>query len=269
MYSHPRALRALPAPRQYPRNKEKVLRKLFAGAIAGAVMLAVAAIAFATTTQTYDQKYIDKKGKVTKAKNASIGTSFSTASTEDGNAENNHQPKSTRQFNITFPPGSAIDYTAAPVCKKLDETASNPCPKNTKIGSGHAQVLLPFNGTQPIKAVVTAYNRKSGLFLYVVPSVGAPVVLKPVYKGLTLKTATPPNCVGSTNQNGHCIDSSGQPGVEAVLTEFDLKTKPIKKGKKIYLRSPKTCPKSKVWTFKAEIKYDGGSTAKPKSTTPC
>lgn len=245
------------------------MRKLLVGAIAGAVMLAVAAIALATTTQTFDQKYIGKNGKVTKAKNASVGTSFKTASTEDGNAANNHQPKSTRQFNITFPAGSKIDYTAAPVCKNLDESANDPCPKNTKIGSGHAEVLLPFAGTAPIKAVVTAYNRKNGLFLYVVAPGQAPVVLKPAYKGLTLKTATPPNCIGSTNQNGHCVDGAGNPGFEAVLTEFDLKTKPIKKGKKVYLTSPKTCPKSKVWTFKAEITYADGSKAKPKSTTPC
>ena len=246
------------------------MRKLSIGALVGAVMLAVAAIAFATTTQTFDQKYIKKNGKNSKARGASVGTSFKTTSTEDGNAEKNHQPKATRQFNITFPAGSKIDYTAAPVCKKLDEAKNDPCPKNTKIGSGHAQVVLPFQGFPTVDATVTAYNRKKGLFLYVVPPPpNAPVVLKPVYKGLTLKTATPPNCIASTNQNGHCVNNDGSEGVEAVLSEFDLKTKPIKKGKKIYLRSPKSCPKSKKWTFKAEITYDDGTKVKPKSTTPC
>ena len=244
------------------------MRKLLVGVIAGALMLAVAAIAMAETTQTFTQKYTSKKT------NKSVGTDFATSSSESGNDANNHQPKSTRQFNITFPAGSKVDTSAAPQCKNLDESAEKPCPDNTKVGSGHAQVLLPFNGTAPIEALVTAYNRKGGLFLFVVPQAPgqAPVVLKPTFKGLTLKTATPPNCVASTNQNGHCVDGSGNPGVEAVLTEFDLKTKAATKGKgkkqKTYLRTPKTCPKA-GWTFKAKITYADGSTAAPQSTQKC
>src|SRR4051794_12696907 len=155
-----------PAP--VPRNKERVLRKLLIGALAGVVVLAVAAVAMATTTQTFEQKYTASKP------NKSAGTSFKTTSTEDQNAEKNHQPKSTRQFNITFPAGSKIDTSAAPICKNLDESADDPCPKNTKVGSGHATVLLPFNGFPPIDAEVTAYNRNKGLFLYVVAPGQAP-----------------------------------------------------------------------------------------------
>jgi hypothetical protein len=242
------------------------LRKLLVGVIAGVVMLAVAAIAMATTTQTFDQKYS------TKTTNKSTGTKFSTTSTEDENAANNHQPKSTREFDITFPAGSKIDYKAAPVCANLDESADDPCPKNTKVGSGHAKVLLTFG--PPIDALVTAYNRKGGLFLFVEPQAPnqAPVVLKPVYKGLTLKTATPPNCVASTNENGHCVDGSGNPGFEAVLTEFDLTTKAITKGKgkkqKTYLKTPPKCPKG-GWIFKAKITYADGTSVSPASTSPC
>jgi hypothetical protein len=242
------------------------LRKLLIGALAGVVVLAVAAVAMATTTTTFSQKYTSKKT------NTSVGTSFATTSTEDQNAEKNHQPKSTRQFNITFPAGSKVDYTAAPVCKNLDESANDPCPKNTKIGSGHAQVILPFPGFATINADVTAYNRKNGLFLYVLAPGQAPVVLKPVFKGLTLKTTTPPNCVASTNQNGHCVNNDGSEGVEAVLSEFDLKTKAVTKGKgkkkKTYLTTPKSCPKG-GWIFKAEITYDDGSKVKPESASPC
>jgi hypothetical protein len=225
-------------------------------------MLAAAAIAMATTTATYSQKYSSTKT------NKSVGTSFSTASTEDQNAANNNQPKSTREFDVTFPKGTKIDYTAAPVCKNLDETAANPCPKNTKVGDGHAKVLLPFPGTAPIDATVTAYNRVKGLFLYVVPSVGAPVVLKPAYKGLTLKTATPPNCLAGTNQNGQCVNNDGSKGQEAVLTEFDLKTKAIHKGKKNYLTSPKACAKG-GWKFTAKITYSDGTSTTLNSLSAC
>jgi hypothetical protein len=238
------------------------VRKLLLGAIVGAVTLAVAAIAMATTTQTYSQKYTTGK------RNASAGTSFATSSSEDQNAENNHQPKSTREFDITFPAGSKINYKAAPVCKNLDESAADPCPKNTKVGDGHAQVILPFQGQPPIQATVTAYNRVKGLFLYVVPSVGAPVVLKPVYKGLQLKTHTPPNCLAGTNQNDQCVNPDGSKGQEAVLSEFDLKTKAVHKGKVNYLTTPPKCPKG-GWKFAAHITYSDGTDTRLASLSPC
>jgi hypothetical protein len=230
-------------------------------------MLAVAAIAFATTTQTYKQSYTSKK------KNTSVGTKFKTQSTEDQNAENNHQPKSTRQFDITFPAGTKIDTKTVPGCT-LDESAAQPCPNNTKVGSGHAVVLLPFTtppANAPINATVTAYNRKGtkGLILYVQPSVGNPVYLKPVFKGLKLKTAVPPTCIASTNQNGQCVTNTGGKGQEAVLTEFDLTTKAIKKGKRTFLKSPPNCPKSGKWKFAADIKYADGTKKHLPATSPC
>lgn len=245
------------------------MRKLLIGAVAGVVMLVVAAIAMATTTQTFNQTYTTKKP------NTSTGTKFQTNSSEDANDENNKQPKATREFDIKFPAGTKINYKAAPVCTNVDESAASPCPANTKIGTGHAQVLLPFKGTAPIDANVTAYNRKSegttGLVLFVEPQAPnqAPVFLKPVYKGLTLKTATPPNCIASTNQNGHCVKGDGSDGVEAVLTEFDLTTKAVKKGKKVYLKTPPKCPKTKTWTFTAKITYDDGTSVTKRAATKC
>jgi hypothetical protein len=238
------------------------LRKLFVGAITGAVMLAVAAIAMATTTQTFTQKYTSPK------KSTSVGTSFQTASSEDANAENNHQPKAAREFDITFPKGTKINYKAAPVCAKIDESAQSPCPKNTQVGTGAATALLPTPGTPPIESTVTAYNRKNGLFLYVQPSIGNPIYLSPTFKGLTLKTTVAPICIASTNQNGHCVTNTGGQGQEVVLTKFSLKTKAIKKGKKIYIKSPKTCPKG-GWKFQAAITYSDGTTVKPSSLSPC
>ena len=248
------------------------MRKLLIGALAGAVVLAVAAVAMATTTQTFKQTYSAAKP------NKSTGTSFKTTSSEDNNPDKNNQPKATREFDIKFPAGTKINTSAAPACSNLDESSDDVCPKNTKVGSGHATVLLPYPGTVPIDALVTAYNRKQGsekgLFLYVVPQFPnqAPVVLKPKWSGLTLKTATPPNCIASTNQNGRCVDSSGNPGAEAVLTEFDLKTKAVTKGKgkkkKIFLKTPSKCTKA-GWTFKASITYDDGTKNTPAYTQKC
>ena len=161
-------------------------------------------------------------------------------------------------MDIIFPKGSAIDQTTVPFCKNLDESANNPCPKNTQIGTGTAEVRLKFPGSAPIPAKVTAYNRKKGLFLYVVPQVSgqAPVVLKPEFHGLTLVTKISPLCVlNDCATNG-----------EAVLTKFTLDTKAFKKGTRNYIKSPATCPTS-GWTFKATLRYDAPTPASNLSST--
>jgi hypothetical protein len=221
-------------------------------------MLAVAAIAYAATVTTYSQSYT--KNKV----NTSVGTIFKTSSIDDANTSENSQPKKTRKLVITFPAGTKLDQGVKPYCAQLDESSNDPCPKNTKIGSGTAEVRLKFPGTQPIPANVTAYNRKKGLWLYVVPSVAgqAPVVIKPTFQGLKLITILTPLCVlNDCAKNG-----------EAVLTKFELKTNPYKKGKgkktRFFTRSPKTCPAA-GWKFAADWTYDDGSTEHKESFQKC
>jgi hypothetical protein len=235
--------------RLYPRNKERVLRKLLVGVLAGAVMLAVAAIAYAETQTTYSQKYTtNKAGK-------SAGTNFDTTSIDPENSAENEQPAKTRKLVIGFPAGTKIVQSVKPYCAQLDESAENVCPKNTQIGSGTAEVRLKFPGSAPIPAKVTAYNRKGGLWLYVVPQVAgqAPVVIKPNFQGLKLVTNLTPLCVlNDCATNG-----------EAVLTAFHLDTKAYSKGKgkkrKNFITTPKTC-KAVGFKFTADFTYDDGST---------
>jgi hypothetical protein len=238
------------------------LRKLFVGVLAGAVILAVAAIAYAETVTTYSQKYTTNKA------NKSVGTVFKTSSIDEANTAENKQPKKTRKLVINFPSGTKIDQTVKPYCTNLDESANDVCPKNTQIGTGTAEVRLKFPDSAPIPANVTAYNRKSdgtkGLYLYVVPQVPgqAPVVIKPVFSGLKLTTVLTPLCVlNDCNTNG-----------EAVLTKFELTTKPFKKGKgkktRYFQRSPKACPKA-GWKFSADWTYDDGSTDHKESFQKC
>lgn len=234
------------------------MRKLLIGAIAGAVMLAVAAVAYAATQTTYKQSYTTKKTAT------SAGTHFDTTSIDPDNTAENQQPKKTRKLVIGFPAGTKINQTVKPFCKNLDESSNNPCPKNTQVGTGSAEVRLKFPGSNPIPAKVTAYNRKGGLWLYVVPSVAgqAPVVIKPTFQGLKLVTVLTPLCVLNDCQtNG-----------EAVLTKFHLDTKPFKKGKgkkeKDFIKTPKACPKA-GWHFTADFTYDDGSTNHLDSFSTC
>jgi hypothetical protein len=246
------------------------LRKLLVGVIAGVVMLAVAAIAFAATETTYSQKYTtNKAGK-------SAGTNFDTTSTDPDNTAENQQPAKTRKLVIGFPAGTKIDQSVKPYCAQLDESADNVCPKNTQIGSGSAEVRLKFPGSAPIPAKVTAYNRKKGLWLYVVPQVAgqAPVVIKPTFQGLKLVTVLTPLCVlNDCATNG-----------EAVLTKFHLDTnaysktvtKTVKKHgkkkkvkvKKNFITTPAKCTAA-GFKFTADFTYDDGTTKHFDAAQPC
>jgi hypothetical protein len=234
------------------------VRKLLVGAVAGAVMLVVAAIAFAETETTYSQSYTNNKaGK-------SAGTIFKTSSIDTANTAENEQPAKTRKLVIGFPKGTVIDQKAKPFCKQLDESADNPCPKNTKIGSGTAEVRLKFPGSAPIPADVTAYNRKGGIWLYVVPQVSgqAPVVIKSTFNRLKLITVLTPLCVlNDCATNG-----------EAVLTKFELTTNAIPKRprgtQRVFIKTPKTCTKA-GWKFTAAFTYDDGTTKNLQSVQKC
>lgn len=234
------------------------MRKLLIGAIAGAVMLAVAAVAYAATQTTYSQSYTTKKTAT------SAGTHFDTTSIDPDNTAENQQPAKTRKLVIGFPAGTKIDQTVKPFCAVLHEDQTDPCPKNTQVGSGTAEVRVKFNGVAPIPAKVTAYNRKKGLWLYVVPQVQgqSPVVIKSSFQGVKLVTVLTPQCVLNDCQtNG-----------EAVLTKFHLDTKPFAKGKgkkaKSYIKTPKACPKG-GWHFTADFTYDTGATKHLDSFSPC
>jgi hypothetical protein len=233
------------------------LRKLFVGALAGAVVLVAAAVALAATQTTYSQKYTTPKaGK-------SAGTNFDTTSIDPDNSAENQQPAKTRKLVIGFPAGTKIDQSVKPYCATLDESANDVCPKNTQVGSGTAEVRLKFPGSAPIPAKVTAYNRKKGLWLYVVPQVAgqAPVVIKPTFQGLKLVTILTPLCVlNDCATNG-----------EAVLTKFHLDTKAysktvkVKKGKKKvkkttnFITTPAKCTAA-GFKFTADFTYDDGTT---------
>jgi hypothetical protein len=228
-------------------------------------MLAVAAIALAATEQTYTQKYVNNKGKPLNKVNSSVGTNFKVTAIDHANTSGNEQPTPAREVDVTFPAGTKIDYTTVPVCKQLDESATEPCPKNTKVGSGNAEARVKFNGFAPIPAKVTAYNRKNGLWLYIVPQAAnqAPIVLKPAFNGLKLVTKIPPLCV-PPGQPPSCDPSLG----EAVLTKFELTTKPIKKGTKTFITAPPTCPKA-GWKFVGFFKYADGTKKTLQSFQTC
>jgi hypothetical protein len=254
------------------------MRKLVVVALAGILTLVVAAIAFAasetsgTTVTNYDQVYSAKKPS------KSTGTTFSTSSTDDQNTSKNKQPKRVTNFDITFPKGSKIDSKAAPQCKATDNdfaNAENPddaCPKGSKLGSGKVAARLPFDSPLgDIDGVVSAYNAPKGLLLFVnLQEANQTLVLRPKFKGLRLLTTVPHSCVPPNRPDQDCRPGGTGEPQDAVLVNFQLKTKAIKdkKTKRQLITTPKTCP-SGGWTFKADIKFADGTAVSIPTKGPC
>lgn len=236
------------------------MRKLVFGAVC-VVLLAIAGVTYAATVQKYSQKF------TTSSPGKSAGTKFSLEGSDPAAPENNFRGKPTRVVDIAFPVGTLIDSKGAPQCKATDanfaskgETA---CPASTRVDTGKAadnaaEAKLKSGG--PISVKVTAFNRKGGLLLYLRPSVGAPFVLRPVWKGTTTKRHLVTTVKAITI-----------PGDEVVLTKFKLSTKAKNIGTRALIRTPakKYCPRSKLWKFTAVLTYSDGTKQKVTSQQAC
>lgn len=256
------------------------MRKLVVVALAGILTLAVAAIAIAaegtsgTTVQNYDQTYSQKKV------NKSTGTTFRTSSTDESNTAKNRQPKRVTNFDIAFPAGTKIDNKAAPQCKATDtdfanaEDPDDACPAKSKLGSGKVAARLPFDSPLgDVDGVVTAYNAPKGLLLFVnLQEANQTLVLRPKFSGRNLRTTVPHSCVPPNRPDQGCRPGGTGEPQDAVLVDFQLKTKPVVSGKgkkrRQLITTPKTCP-SGGWTFQASIKYADGSSLKIPTKSPC
>jgi hypothetical protein len=256
------------------------MRKLIVGAVAGVLVLAMAAVAMAETVQTYKQTFSQTKaGK-------STGTTFSTSSIDEANTGRNKQPKRVTQFDITFPKGTIVNYKALPVCTATEEefvAEANPdaaCPAKSKIGSGDVKARIPFKigADEELTGTVNGYNGKGQLLLFV--SIQSPIgnqtllikgKLKSSKTSTTLKTTVPASCVPPGIPSNQCKDGTGT-SQYAILTYFSLKVKPGTSGsgskKKTYMTTPTKCSGGS-WTFAADITYDDGTDFQHDSKTPC
>jgi hypothetical protein len=222
------------------------MRKLVIGGLVLVAALAVAAIAAAATQTTYTQRFLSNRTSTP------TGTHLAATAVDPDNKNAGGQPAPPRELDISFPTGTTINQSAAPVCGSFDPSLADPCPPNTRVGSGTAELLEKFPGSDPITADVTVYNRKSGLWLFVVPQVSAqdPFLVTADLKGLTLAAKIPQQCaLYDCQRNG-----------EAALSSLTLDLNKIRSGSKVYLTTPRGCGTS-GWRFKATFRFDAPTPA--------
>jgi hypothetical protein len=232
-----------------------VRKKFILGALAAALVLAIAPAALAVFTQTAEVKLTTKKaGKPT-------GIS-SLLQSSDPDAPFG-KPKAATKVVVKFPPGTRYDVKGAATCNLSDsEILAGQCPANTKLGTGTAEAnAAPLAASVPEK--ITAYHGKGELIFALTPAgaIGQTFVIhaKISSRGV-LTTNVPPLTLPTV------------PPTSVALTKFQIgagaKSRKVKGKKHTLFRTPKKCKTGK-WTSTTSFTYEDGSKQSVKSTSPC
>ncbi|MDQ3936568.1 MAG: hypothetical protein M3340_18255 [Actinomycetota bacterium] len=168
-------------------------------------------------------------------------------------ADPNAKPIPVRQEVFTFPVGTRFDPSVVPACTVSDEelrlVGVSACPEETWIGGGHDNVSMtgfPGAGETPISANAFAYG--DGRFRVLGQAEGFP--LRYIAHGRR---------EGRTNTVEIPRTPGGPPDGESALRRIHNVFPPRSLGRRAYLRTPRTCPSTGVWTFKARLTFaDGG-----------
>lgn len=220
------------------------MRKTIALAVAGALTLALAAVAFASPQFSYT--FSTKFTTTHPGKSTGFKTDIETS--DPGNPQG--VPKGTNVIVVNFPRGTKFNSKALPQCAA---TSSNTAPVTSgacdkaKVGTG-TSVVQAVGLPGPVPGTITAYNAKNAIVFYVKSNLNGtivPTVLKGNLKGTKLTT----NVAAQVPAVG---------GLKLIITTFKLNIKPHKKGKKIYATTPSKCTGGK-WQVKAHVTFDDGT----------
>jgi hypothetical protein len=219
--------------------------------VVGTSTLAVAAEPLASPqfTTIFKQTYLSKTPR------SSSGLRTLITWTDPG--EPNGKPKAVKRFILKFHPGTAFDTSALVVCKapdsKVQRAGLHACPPRSKLGGGSTEAIA--GSGIAFKTVVTFFNARGHI-----------IVLVQV-NGRTLT-----NFRDQVKKNGTIHVNTRIPAGIA-LTKLDVTipahSRRIKKKRRVYMRTPRTCPKSGSWTTTATFVYVDGSEQQVTSDSPC
>jgi hypothetical protein len=233
-------------------------RKILTGALAGALLLAVPAVAFADSSDT-----LMNLGFKTTAKSKKAGTAKKprpvsmTIEMAQTTRSGTGQPSSSAALNITLPKELRFIGKTWPKKLRCDSVKANQaksdkvCAKGSKIGGGHVTATAGDGGiTSEID--VRAYVTKTGdLGLWLDTLRPLPIhemLIGKVTRGRTIKVAIP---------------SHIQQPLVGVKSAIQLLRFSLTKGVE-----STGCPASKKWTLKFQNVYTDGSQTKT-ATAPC
>jgi hypothetical protein len=175
----------------------------------------------------------------------------------------NAKPPPVRQEVFTFPKGTTYDDSVVPDCTASDAElllqGPSACPEETLIGQGHGNTAMTgFPGPPETPIDVNAFEYGGGAFRVVGGPTGSPI--RSVVTGQREGRVTTVNVPA---QPGGPPD--GQTALRRVRNIFPARSL----GRRAYVRTPRKCPSTGVWTFKARLTFGDGGVERNVHRMPC
>jgi hypothetical protein len=221
---------------------------LLALAVLATMVLAVESLASPQFSATFQMTYLSR------APYSSSGLRTVISWSDPG--EQYAKPKAVKNFRFRFHPGARFDTLALPACKASDAAVvrlgTRACPTSSKLGSGGTQAIA--GPGIALQTVVTLFNARRKIIVLVQVA------------GRTLTEFR-------DNVRGRTLEVNAKIPAGVALTKLDI-TIPAhsrkRRGKRrVYFRTPATCPASGSWTTEATLNYVDGSSQVIASDTPC
>ena len=170
----------------------------------------------------------------------------------------NAVPKGVTKMEFIGNPGTRFDTSALPRCKASDEDIANlsvrACPRSSRIGTVKGKGLIVTGN--PFDTVATLFNARRQII----------VIVRLVDDGRLITYFRDDVRGGSVAVNLKIPGGVALTRFEAHLPRHFRR---YKGKRRAYLRTPRTCPPSGVWTTTTIFTYRDGSSERLASTTPC
>ena len=171
------------------------------------------------------------------------------------------KPIPVRREVFTFPAGTTYDETVVPDCTASDQEilvqGTSACPAASRLGGSFGDTgMTGFPG--PDTAIdVDGWDQHGDLVLYGRDhQFGIGAVTRAVRKGQTVTVEVPRN-------------PGGPPDGELALRRVHHVFPARSAGKRAYMRTPRKCPSSGKWVFRAQFTFADGAVERDVYRMPC
>jgi hypothetical protein len=175
----------------------------------------------------------------------------------------NAKPIPVRQEIFTFPVGTRFDQTVVPDCTvsdlELRLQGTSACPAETWIVGGNGNTSMTgFPGSGETSILANGFDYGGGRFRVLGEAEGFP-----------LRFVAHGRREGRTNTVDIPQTPGGPPDGESALRRIHNVSPPRSLGRRASIRTPRTCPSTGVWTFKARLTFADGGVERNVHRMPC
>jgi hypothetical protein len=231
------------------------------GVRAGTIFAVVAAVAAGTAPSAQAGARADYKQMfTTSVPGASTGTD--TQILYENPADPNAKPIPVRREVFTFPAGTTYDESVVPDCTASDAElmlfGRSACPADSWMGGGQGDTSMTgFPGVGETALDVDGWD-----------DAGVMVLLGGSHD-LGIRFVTRARRVGQVVTVDVPRTPGGPPDGESALRRVHNVFAARSLGGRAYIRTPRKCPRSGAWTFRAQFTFADGVVEKDVSRMPC